>query len=277
MVKFRQIISKEMGEGQMKIAYLGIDLLKPVLDALLEEGCRVLKLFTCPVDNVTEFNTAVLRTAQARGIPHTLERITPVDLAELAAQGCELLVCAGYYYRAPITDAFPMVNFHPTPLPAGRGSWPMPRLILDGAEWGGVTAHKMAAEFDTGEILLRERFPLDRREDHQTYMEKVYERVPGMVRELVNHLPQVLAYAQPQGAGEYWAVPAEADWTVTPDMEAARADLILRAFYGYECVYRDGERKTELVGGRVIYGSSGGRAFPVKGGYVAADRIRELT
>ncbi len=260
----------------MKIAYLGIDLLKPVLDALLEERCQVLKLFTCPVDNVTEFNTAVIKTAEKRGIPYTLDRITAADLDELAAQGCELLACAGYYYRAPITDAFPMVNFHPTPLPVGRGSWPMPWLILEGAKLGGVTAHKMAAEFDTGEILLRERFPLDEREDHQTYMEKVSERVPGMVHVLIHNLSQVLENAQPQGAGEYWPLPAEKDWTVTPDMDAARVDRILRAFYGYECVYRDGERKTELIGGRVIFGESKGRPFSVQGGYVVADKMKAL-
>lgn len=257
----------------MKIAYLGIDLLEPVLDALLGEGCRVLKLFTCPVDNVTETNTAVLEAARGRGIPYTLERVTPADLDWLASQGCELLVCAGYYYRAPVTDAFPMVNFHPTPLPVGRGSWPMPRLILEGAEFGGVTAHKMAADFDTGDILLRERFPLDRREDHRTYMEKVYERIPAMVHALVNQLPQVLAGAQPQGAGEYWPVPTERDWTVTPDMDAAQADRILRAFYGYECVYRDGPEKTELIGGRMVPGPG---PFPVGDGHIEADRIRRL-
>ena len=260
----------------MKTAYLGIDLLEPVLDALLGEGCRVLKLFTCPVDNVTETNTAVIKTARERGIPHTLERIAPADLEWLAGQGCELLVCAGYYYRVPVTDAFPMVNFHPTPLPVGRGSWPMPRLILEGAELGGITAHKMAAEFDTGEILLQERFPLAEREDHQTYMEKVYERIPAMVRELAAGLPQVLANARPQGRGEYWPQPTQADWTVTPDMEAAQADLILRAFYGYECVYREGARKTELIGGRVVFGGSKGRVFSVRGGYITADKIRVL-
>lgn len=259
----------------MKIAYLGIDLLKPVLDALLAEGCEILKLFTCPVDNVTEFNTAVIGTARARGIPYTLDRVTAADLEELASRGCRLLVCAGYYYRTPVTDAFPMVNFHPTPLPVGRGSWPMPRLILEGAGTGGVTAHLMAAEFDTGDILIRERFPLDRREDHRTYMEKVYAKVPAMVRALVRDLPDVLANAQPQGPGEYWPLPAEEDWTITPDMDAARADLILRAFYGYECVYRDGERKAELIGGRVIYGDPAGRPFPVRGGWLTADRVRD--
>ena len=261
----------------MKIAYLGIDLLKPVLDALLAEGCQVLKLFTCPVDNVTETNTAVIQTAEERGIPYTLDRITAADLQALAGAGCELLVCAGYYYRAPITDAFPMVNFHPTPLPVGRGSWPMPRLILEGAQFGGITAHKMAAEFDTGDILLRERFPLSGREDHQTYMEKAYERVPAMVHALVHDLPHILAEARPQGTGEYWPLPTEADWTVTPDMDAARADRVLRAFYGYECVYRDGERKTELVGGRVIPGDPAGQPFPVRGGHLTADQVRTLS
>ena len=152
----------------------------------------------------------------------------------------------------------------------------MPRLILEGAELGGVTAHKMAADFDTGEILLQEKFRLDRREDHQTYMEKVYERAPAMVHELVNDLPGVLANARPQGVGEYWPLPSEEDWTVTPDMDAARADLILRAFYGYECVYQDGGRRTELIGGRVVPGDPAGKPFPVRGGYIRAGRIREL-
>ena len=153
----------------------------------------------------------------------------------------------------------------------------MPRLILEGARYGGVTAHKMAADFDTGDILLQERFPLDEREDHRTYMEKVYERLPGMVHALVRGLPGVLAGARPQGPGEYWPFPEEEDWTVTPDMDVPQADRILRAFYGYECVYRDGERRTELVGGRLIPGDSTGQPFPVRGGYLTADKIRELT
>lgn len=260
----------------MKTAYLGIDLLKPVLDALLGEGCRVLKLFTCPVDNVTETNTAVIGTARERGIPCTQARITAADLDWLASQGCGLLVCAGYYYRAPVTDAFPMVNFHPTPLPVGRGSWPMPRLILEGAGLGGVTAHKMAADFDTGDILLQETFPLDGREDHRTYMDKVYAKIPAMVHTLVSRLPQVLAGARPQGEGEYWPLPAEKDWTVTPDMDAAQADRILRAFYGYECVYRDGPVRMELTGGRLVPGEAAGQPFPVRGGHIEADRARRL-
>ena len=49
-------------------------------------------------------------------------------------------------------------------------------------------------------------------------MKKVYAKIPAMVHALVGGLPQVLAGASPQGAGEYWPLPTEQDWTVTPDM-----------------------------------------------------------
>ena len=57
----------------MKIAYVGIDLLKCVLDTVLDSGCEVIKLFTCHTDNVTEFNTGVIDSARRAGIPYTLE------------------------------------------------------------------------------------------------------------------------------------------------------------------------------------------------------------
>lgn len=104
----------------MKIAYLGIDLLLPVLQTLLDEGCEILKVFTSRTDNVTEFNTAVIQTAKEHGIPYTDQTITETDLRALSKAECSLLVCAGYYDRIPVTQAFPMVNFHPSPLPLGR-------------------------------------------------------------------------------------------------------------------------------------------------------------
>ena len=70
-----------------KIAYLGIDLLQCALQTVLEEGCQVLKVFTCRTDNVTEFNTGVLEMARVHNIPISLEPVTPADLDWLAEQG----------------------------------------------------------------------------------------------------------------------------------------------------------------------------------------------
>lgn len=279
----------------MKIAYLGIDFLSPVLSQLLKEDCEILQIFTCPTDNVTEFNTSVIETAKKYQIPYTQEKITKEDLKRLQDEGCELLVCAGYYNRIPVTDAFFMVNFHPSPLPIGRGAWPMPVIILNQMSVGGITAHKIEKTLDTGDILLQETFSIDEKETLETYMEKVYQFLPRMVHRLVNELKTLWEQAKSQGEGTYWSCPTEEDWTITPDMDIEEADRILRAFYGYECIYQTKERRVELIEARAV---PVGRQtlsqklsrnvqedskknfvdyeFPVKGGYLIAERRREL-
>lgn len=260
----------------LKIAYLGIDLLQCALRTALEQGCQVLKVYTCPTDNVTEFNTGVLALARDNGIPVSLERVREADLAWLAGQGCQLLLCGGYYHRLPVTGAFPMVNIHPAPLPRFRGAWPMPVMLLRGERRGGVALHKVAADFDTGDLLLEEEFPLPPDATLADYMGQVERVLPGMVRQLLRELPALLDSARPQGEGAYWPCPTEADWTITPETPASGADAILRAFFGYECLYRAGGRAFELIGGRVFPqpGPEGG--FPVRGGWIRAPRVREL-
>ena len=260
----------------MKIAYLGIDLLYPVLEALLEEGCKVLKIFTCPTDNVTEFNTKIKAIANRKNLPCTEEKITKKDLTWLRTQGCDLLICAGYYYRIPVTDAFPMVNFHPSPLPVGRGAWPMPIIILNQMKLGGITAHKMDETLDTGDILLQRTFPIKEEETLQSYMDKVFFLLPGMVHELVHKLPSLWREATPQGPGAYWKCPDESNWTITPDMDVEQADRILRAFYGYECIYQVDGHCIEMIEAKAVRGSLNRAEFPVKGGYLIAERRRTL-
>lgn len=261
---------------EMKIAYLGIDLFLPVLFSLLDGGCKILKVFTSRTDNVTEFNTGVIQTAKDNGIPYTQERITKEDLRALLEAGCDLLVCAGYYDRIPVTEAFPMVNFHPSPLPLGRGAWPMPRIILKGIAMGGITVHKIVDELDAGDILLQEVFYVEPTETLVTYMDKVSARIPRMVKRLLQDLPALWEHARPQGEGTYWPAPTEKQWTVRERMTAVEADRILRAFYGYECLYEKEGQLTELIGGRVVFGEESGREFPVQGGYIEAEKKRVL-
>lgn len=259
----------------MKIAYLGIDLLGSALRAALEEGCQILRVFTCPADNVTEFNTGVIETAARLGVPATLERIAPDDLRALSDAGCELLLCAGYYYRVPLTDAFPMVNLHPAPLPDCRGPWPMPLILMGAYPCGGAALHRMARDFDAGDILLQRTFPLDEGETLAGYMRKVDALVPDLLHTLLSDLPGCLARAVPQGKGRYLPNPGESCWTVEAEMSAAEADRVLRAFYGYECVYRRGAERYELIGGRAVRGERSG-PFPLRDGRVEAPRARRL-
>lgn len=94
------------------------DLLKSVLDAALEQGCEVVRLFTCQTDNVTEFNTEVLEAARRLGHPRHDAARHAAGSGRTCAGGCEAVLCAGYYYRIPVTNAFAMINVHPAPLPS---------------------------------------------------------------------------------------------------------------------------------------------------------------
>ena len=251
----------------MKIAYAGFDLMAPALHALCENNA-LLKLFTCPVDGVSETNGKVIDLAASARAPYTLGRITREDIDALVSDGCELLISAGYYYRIPIDPRLRMVNIHPSLLPYGRGAWPMPLAILDRLPQSGVTVHKTAESFDTGDILLQERFTLDADETLDSLMDKVNALLPAMMRRLTGDLDMLWVNAVPQGEGVYQNEPDPADYVLTPASPAAYADRVLRAFYGFEVYYEKDGKKAAIRRGRAVTGGEGEPEYPLADGYI---------
>lgn len=231
----------------MKIAYIGIDLMFPVLKMLVNFGCEVLEIFTCKTDNFTEFNTEIVRYAESHEIQYTVERITKDDFSRLKSKGCEAVICAGYYHKIPVCEDVPTVNVHPSYLPYGKGAWPMPYYILEGKNFGGISVHKIAEGFDEGDILFRREFSLTDNDSLQTYMEKALSSIEPDLKKLSEDFAKYYSLAIPQGSGGcYLKAPSEDMFTVDANTSVKSADRIFRAFYGYECYYRDKE-KTYLM------------------------------
>lgn len=260
----------------MKIAYIGIDLFFDALLNLSELGCEIAEIFTCKTDNVTEFNVKILEFAGTHGIPCKTERITEEDIERLKEKGCDFAVCAGYYFKIPANSDFPIVNIHPSLLPIGRGSWPMPQTILKGMERSGVTIHKIAEGFDTGDILLQREFALEKNETLVTFMEKVYALLPPMMKELTENFEKLFENALPQGEADYWEAPTAEDMTVREDMTVKEADLILRAFLGYECFFEGQSGRYEIIGGRAFEGECeiSTNTLPLQNGYIKYERYK---
>ncbi|MBE7022947.1 MAG: hypothetical protein E7412_00585 [Ruminococcaceae bacterium] len=256
----------------MKIAYIGIDLFYTALESLVDCGCEIGEIFTCKTDNKTEFNLKIRNFAETRNIPCQMTRITLEDIERLKKSGCELAVCAGYYYKIPVNTDFPIVNIHPSLLPVGRGSWPMPQTILKGLKKSGVSVHKIAESFDTGDILLQKEFNLDEKETLVSFMEKVYVLIPQMMDELVNNFEELWKKARVQTGDEYWEAPSVSDMTVRENMTVWEADRILRAFLGYECYY-EGQERFEIIGGRAFEGTARGNVLPLSDGYITYEKI----
>ena len=264
----------------MKAAYIGIDLLFPALPALVEHGCEIVKIFSCRTDNVTEFNTQICGYAHKHGISLQLDRIRTEDIEALKEQNCELILCGGYYYRVPVLEGIYMVNIHPSLLPVGRGSWPMPVTILKGLRESGVTLHKMTEKLDAGDILLQEKISVDETENLQTLSEKQKALLPAMAGRLCRELPQLWAdaVAQDEGKSSYWPMLTQEDWTVKDGMNPELADRILRAFYGYEVVYEQAGSRWELIDARLTERPERGKAcFPFADRFLCADRVRRMT
>lgn len=232
----------------MKIAYIGIDLMLPILHKLVSAQCEVLEIFTCNTDNFTEFNTEVIKYAEKHKIPFTKERITLADFVRLKNKGCEAVFCAGYYYKIPVYIDIPCVNFHPALLPYGKGSWPMPYYILGGEKYGGMTLHKISDRFDSGDILIQKKFRLSDNDNLETYMQKAISVIGESIQGLIDSFGYYYKNAKPQdGVGNYFTAPTKEMYTISYDTDVKSADRILRAFYGYECYYKSEDGSEHML------------------------------
>ena len=267
----------------MKIAYLGYDLLYPCLEALEGSGCEVLEVFTCATDQEFEFNDRVTAFARERGLPLHIEKITREDFRRLKASGCEAVFCAGYFHRVPTDHDLPIINVHPALLPIGRGAWPMPVWILRGMTEGGVTLHKMAADFDTGDILIQKAFSITEADDLETLTEKICQIGAELCAEVAGDLGRYLANARAQGEGEYWPCPQKEDATVTADTPPDVTRRIFRAFYGFDCYLRTDTTEICVVGGRFRpcvhefpFGTETDGGIAVTGGMIVLEKPKNL-
>lgn len=261
-----------------KIVYIGIDLFYPALSELAKL-CEIGQIVTCKTDNVTEFNCEICQYAADHHIPLKIGKITAADLDDWSSRGFELVICGGYYHRIPVREKekLPIVNIHPSLLPKGRGAWPMPVAILNGDTKSGITIHKMSEEFDEGDILLQREIPIYEDDNLETLTLRIRKQLPELMRQLIQDFEQLWKSARVQGEGEYLKMPEEKDWTVTAEMDCREADQILRAFWGYECIYTNGDDKFELIHGRIRRKEAPGSiTFPVKDGELIADKVRKL-
>lgn len=239
----------------MKFAFAGIDFLADVFDGLVAGGWTPVKLFTRSCDDVYDFNDAIVARARALSLPIQLSRIRPDDIDDLLRRhGPEtVLVVAGYPWlirgwRGRIAHAF---NVHPSPLPTGRGPYPLFRAILDEFDTWGVTAHVLADEFDTGDILAQDIFPVSPAETHETLLAKCQMASERLARSLATDFPSTWRSAEPQGDGSYWGRTTDADRTLDFRQDVEAILRRVRAFGGIETIARLGE-------GRVFVGAAAG-------------------
>ena len=175
------------------------------LDWLVEQGVDVAAVVAAEPGRFTRAEQRLDLVAERHGLTLTddeqLHRAPPEDVD---------LVLSFLYWRRirlPLLDLGRLgcLNFHPAPLPDLRGVGGINVAILeDRAEWG-VSCHFVDQDFDTGDLVQVERFPMDRRAETALSLDlKSQERLLELFRRVLGRalagedLPR-----EPQGPGRY--------------------------------------------------------------------------
>lgn len=216
----------------MRAVFCGHDFFVGCLEAMLEEGLEVVRVFSARPRGSRRSCAAVQRLAGRTRIKVEFGPLTLAHLDALAEAGVRLIVVAAYPHRVPVQGSpVPFaVNVHPSLLPEGRGAWPLPAVILERRDETGVTIHKLAAKLDAGDVLAQERIAVDDRETLESLTCKVQIAAKTLVRRTLRDVERCWAHALPQGQGAYNGAPGWEERTIRWDRNVAAIDRLTRAF-----------------------------------------------
>lgn len=258
----------------MRCAFCGYDALSAVLKEVLEREHTLVELFTSPMDGVYDRCDRVVSLAEQAGAPISYNRINGDDIARLKEKNTELLISAAYPFRIPVSTLDPLmgINVHPTLLPVGRGAFPIYWTILKGLSESGVTIHKLSHEFDQGDIILQERFPLDPETvTYELLMSRASLAAARAVARFLEQPERLWCGALPQGAAEPWPMIVESNYTISWDRPVAEIDRTIRAFGMFNSV--------ATLNGRTVVIAEGGvwrEQHSIEPGTVVLEATREI-
>ena len=266
----------------MRFAITATDRYLGVFQSFLERGWQPLKLFTTPVDQRMHHHRAVIDYAARLKIEVQLSRLDEQNLRELAEAGCEVLLVASYQWRIPDWRPYLKyaVNFHPSPLPLGRGPYPLPGAILESLPTWGVACHRLEPEFDSGDVLRSALFPIAADEDHDSLDLKVQLAARRLAGDVATHFESDWNGARPQSGGSYHSLwtqeERQLDWRQTVAQILRR----VRAFGPIETLVEVGGalifvrravgwcEPHRLTPGQVVHVTNQAMIFAVADGYI---------
>jgi methionyl-tRNA formyltransferase len=169
--------------------------------------------------------------------------MTQNDIDQLQRQGCEALIVASYDWKVPdCQSVFPYaINFHCSPLPEGRGPYPVSRALLERRTSWAVTCHKLSFKIDQGDILAHEHFRLEPEDCHESLDLKIQMAAKRLAEHITKNLPDLWQKAIPQGEAVYWKKPTLLERVINFNKPVADVLRHIRAFGANESLAAVGD------------------------------------
>lgn len=219
----------------MKLAYCGYDFFKDCLSGLLDSGHEVIRVFSFNTDNKYDFNNYIFSIAEEKKIPISIGGVSENDIDDLVSRGCDVILSAGYPYKIPSCNGIPYrLNIHPSPLPYGRGAWPMPYAILNGFDEWAVTVHELTDKWDAGPIVSQVKFPISADEKLESLSVKCQIAARGLIKDVFSNIDFFWSNRFEQVGGVYLNMPKRLDKTIDWSWPINKIDRYVRAFSKHE-------------------------------------------
>jgi methionyl-tRNA formyltransferase len=131
------------------------------LEWLVAQGVEVAAVVASEPDELTREEQRVDLVAERHGLP----LVSDGELYASPPADVDVVVSFLFWkrIREPLLSlgATGCLNFHPAPLPDMRGLGGYNVAVLEGLTEWGVSCHFVDAQFDTGDLVEVERFPID--------------------------------------------------------------------------------------------------------------------
>lgn len=218
----------------MKIAYFGGDMFYSCMELFLTSGHELIALFIDERRTVElALSQHVRHQAEIHGVPIIRSKPTNAHIVELQERNCDMILSGGYPHKIPPWQGGSIkyaINIHPSLLPEGAGPLPLPLVIIKGLQKTGVTLHELSPQWDAGNIVLQESFPLSGRENIDYLLCKSQELAVRLLKCFLESPETYWANASPQihKQEDYWPMPTPEELSVDFTKDIKTVDSRLR-------------------------------------------------
>ena len=246
------------------------------LQALLESDHQVVLAVTHPrSDHAYEriWSDSVAELAEKHGVPVLLcDRPDDALLAAVREAAPDLIVANNWRTLLP-PEIFDLprhgtLNVHDSLLPAYAGFSPLIWALINGEPEVGLTAHRMNAELDAGDVLLQRAVPVGPDDTVTDLFHRTVDLIGPLVRESLELIDSGRARwtAQDRSRASFFHKRSEEDSRIDWSRPAEEIQRLVRAQsdpYPNAFAYHRGERIRLLAAevSQARYGGTPGRIF----------------
>ncbi|MBL4941279.1 MAG: methionyl-tRNA formyltransferase [Colwellia sp.] len=221
----------------MKIVYFGNNLFSACLQHLIAEGHQILRVYK----NSAPHDTSNIDRLCGNNIPQSDHKPSLSELNELILLGAQMFIVAEYSHLLPITDVSYAINIHPTLLPNGRGPTPLPYLIKS-PEFSGVTLHKIAADFDSGDIILQAKIAQSSDESLTTLMIKMHLEAVTLLKVFFENVAKHYQDARSQSDYTHWPMINASQRVLDWHLPISNLKTLIRSFGHFGVIIKLNEK-----------------------------------